>query len=360
MEVNLKPTGVVPNGICDDADDYYIRRFFGSYLFPEVKDGLDYFGGDGIHFKLPTAEMTARIESHALWLKGDPSGKRLNASGEDLSCTIFTNCDFRKAIFNGTDFNHSWFVGCDFSNSFCVNSNFRNSGILLCFIRNGFLCNSEFESALIHESEFLGTDITGASFKNARIEECMLKKIQSRDIDLSGTYFDSTTVKNCQLTNVNFNDSYIFESSFINNTFVSPTFFFEKEKVCDPNVFYKSSFINPTGNMIVPFICPESGPFIGFKRARHNKVVVLEIPAHAKRSSALSRKCRCSEAKVVDILDYDGNSNAADSVESIRDPEFVYKIGETVKVDNFCGDRWNECSEGIHFFMSFKEATHYY
>ena len=39
--------------------------------------------------------------------------------------------------------------------------------------------------------------------------------------------------------------------------------------------------------------CPEEGAFIGWKKA-HNHIVKLEICADALRSSATSRKCRCS------------------------------------------------------------------
>ena len=30
-----------------------------------------------------------------------------------------------------------------------------------------------------------------------------------------------------------------------------------------------------------------------------------------------------------------------------------------VSVDDFCDDRWNECSAGIHFFINFEEAVRY-
>ena len=49
-----------------------------------------------------------------------------------------------------------------------------------------------------------------------------------------------------------------------------------------------------------PLQCPETGSFIGYKKAA-DKIVMLEICADAKRSSATSRKCRCSKAKVLSI-----------------------------------------------------------
>jgi hypothetical protein len=34
-------------------------------------------------------------------------------------------------------------------------------------------------------------------------------------------------------------------------------------------------------------------------------------------------------------------------------------VGETIEVKDFDDDRWNECSAGIHFFITRKEAVEY-
>ena len=39
--------------------------------------------------------------------------------------------------------------------------------------------------------------------------------------------------------------------------------------------------------------------------------------------------------------------------------DFIYKMGEIVEVNNFNNDRWNECSSGIHFFITKQEALDY-
>ena len=55
-----------------------------------------------------------------------------------------------------------------------------------------------------------------------------------------------------------------------------------------------------------PMQCPESGAYIGYKKAG-GLIVKLEITEDAVRSSATSRKCRASKAKVLSITDLDGN-----------------------------------------------------
>lgn len=110
-------------------------------------------------------------------------------------------------------------------------------------------------------------------------------------------------------------------------------------------------------NKYVPIACPDSGAFIGWKKCRKDTLVKLEILADAKRSSAFGRKCRCSAAKVLEITDADGNQ-ITETV-SCRDFGFIYRTGEIVSVDDFDEDRKNECSTGIHFFITRQEAVDY-
>ena len=54
-------------------------------------------------------------------------------------------------------------------------------------------------------------------------------------------------------------------------------------------------------------VCPQEGAFIGWKKCKDGKLVKLLILEDAKRSSATTRKCRCSKAKVLKIIDAKGN-----------------------------------------------------
>ena len=97
---------------------------------------------------------------------------------------------------------------------------------------------------------------------------------------------------------------------------------------------------------------PEEGSFIGWKKCRENVIVKLLIPEDAKRSSATTRKCRCDKAFVLDIF-------GGDQGVSQHNLTFIYRKGETVSVDDFDDNRWNECSTGIHFFITREEAECY-
>lgn len=112
-------------------------------------------------------------------------------------------------------------------------------------------------------------------------------------------------------------------------------------------------------NKFFPLCCPEHGSFIAWKKSRDNYIVKLEVTENAKRSSAFGRKCRCSEAKVLAIETIDGRDAGVKEVRSDYDYNFVYRVGETVSVDNFYDDRRNECAAGIHFFITRQEAVDY-
>ena len=105
--------------------------------------------------------------------------------------------------------------------------------------------------------------------------------------------------------------------------------------------------------------CPETGTFVGWKKGRDGELIKLLIPEDAFRSSATTRKCRCSKAIVLDIRDELGYWANINQARSEHDYDFVYKKGEMVSVPNFDFDRWKECAAGIHFFITAREAMEY-
>ena len=105
-------------------------------------------------------------------------------------------------------------------------------------------------------------------------------------------------------------------------------------------------------------VCPEEGSFIGYKKA-NGHIVKLRITEDALRSSATSRKCRCSKAEVLSITTLDGEDDGVTSVPSNYDSDFIYRVGTTVEVEDFETDRWDECAAGIHFFITRQEAVQY-
>ena len=98
-------------------------------------------------------------------------------------------------------------------------------------------------------------------------------------------------------------------------------------------------------------ITPE-GSLIGWKKCIKGVIVKLRIPEDAKRSNATGRKCRAEYAEVLEII-------GADEAQSSRHSDFVYRKGEIVRPDKWDDNRWEECSSGIHFFITRYEAEQY-
>ena len=115
-----------------------------------------------------------------------------------------------------------------------------------------------------------------------------------------------------------------------------------------------------SGAINIPFIalsCPSEGTLIGWKKVR-DYLIKLEIPEDAKRCSATTNKCRCDKAKVLSITDIQSGAEIQEITNNQYAP-CVYKVGEMVYPDSFDDDRWNECSNGIHFFINKQEAINY-
>jgi hypothetical protein len=98
-------------------------------------------------------------------------------------------------------------------------------------------------------------------------------------------------------------------------------------------------------------ICPQVGGFYAFKKTKKG-VVKLYIPADAKRVNAIgSRKCRADKVKVVSGDGVGGSSPTHGNL--------VYEKGAVLVADKFDDDFTTECTNGIHFFMSYEEAESY-
>ena len=108
-------------------------------------------------------------------------------------------------------------------------------------------------------------------------------------------------------------------------------------------------------------IVPEYGAFFGYKKLGDGGTALLEIPATAGRVGGLTgRKCRAEWAKVVVLFAPDGTKRPKTATTpSLRDGEFMYRVGRVVKPDAWCDDPKIECAGGIHFFLTHHEAKEY-
>ena len=197
------------------------------------------------------------------------------------------------------------------------------------------LSEADLSGADLSWADLSGADLSEANLSGANLIGANLRGADLSEADLSGADLSWADLREADLSWADLRGSCLSRANLRGATHV------ETAIVDNHTLFFSMQ-------------CPESGSYTGFKKAG-GRIVQLEIPADALRSSATSRKCRASKAFVVSITDMDGNP-AGDRVESDYDKSFVYTVGEFIEVKDFDTDRWNECAPGIHHYITRAEA----
>lgn len=223
------------------------------------------------------------------------------------------------------NFNNCYIDGLSFSNFCCENPNNKLN-----------LSSIEFTRSIIVDCRFDDCDLVGCDFSqseliNSVFVDCYMMETSFCDAKVKSEFY------RIDFTQADFSYANLYNSSF-------------KHCIFD-NVIYDMQ------TAFFTLQCPEEGDFIGYKKCRDNVIVKLLITG--KRSSATSRKCRCSEAKVLEISKDPWTGLVPPYAVSKYDFNFVYRVGETVSVPDFDENRWDECSTGIHFFITRHEAEMY-
>lgn len=91
------------------------------------------------------------------------------------------------------------------------------------------------------------------------------------------------------------------------------------------------------------------GNLIAWKKI-NGVIIKLRIPEAARRSCAMSRKHRAEYAEVLEIEG--GLSSITGGYNTTK-----YSVGCIVFPDSWDDCRWNECSHGIHFYLTREEAV---
>lgn len=220
-------------------------------------------------------------------------------------------------------------------------------------IQRSVFVDSAFNYVIFRHCHFDDCTIVGTVFNNCKFYDCRFTR----------STIAETCFSQCIFENVNFIRTVAAHSEFSLSSFVNM-------HVDSESSFYETYFDSQTDkedNIRKYFLstCPAEGSFIGWKKAydidnERQVLVKLEIADDAKRSSAFGKKCRCSKARVMGIFTLDGQPLHNVKVHSFYDQAFMYEVGKMVMpVDEFDDDWRDECSSGIHFFISKEDAINY-
>ena len=258
-------------------------------------------------------QLNKIIEKHQHYLNKDIDG--WESMKADLSDKNLSGLDLRNANL----------IEADLSNASLSNSNLRNANL-----NNANLREANLYGANLIEADLNNADLIDADLNNACLRYANLRKADLRKADLSEADMYEADLKEANLLGTNLKNT---------NT------------VC--------AVINEDTKIDYPIACPKTGSFIGYKKAVFRKIVKLQICEDAKRSSATTKKCRCSKALVLAIENIDGSDSGLKGIASIYDPSFIYRVGKIAEVPDFDNNRWRECSPGIHFFANRQDAVEY-
>ena len=272
------------------------------------------------------------LDKHEKWLNGEEDGEKADLNGVDLSYV-----DLSYVVLRGADLR-----GSNLKGAYLRRSDLRNSDLKDTNLKYAYLKDIDLSYANLMGANLSYTNLKDANLKDTNLRDADLRGANLRDADLCGADLRLVDLSYADLSYANLTNTNLGGSNLTNAN------------------LYNADLKNINYNTSTSFFalqCPEKGSFIGYKIARE-KIVELLITEDAKRSSATSRKCRCSKAKVLSITNVE-NTEEYNEVASVRDKSFVYRVGEIVEVKDFDENRWNECSAGIHFFMTRDEAVKY-
>ena len=277
---------------------------------------------------LTREELDKILEDHRHWINEDCEGwqnMRGDLSGADLRDADLRGADLRganlyDADLRGANLYDANLSGADLRDADLRGADLRGANLYDANLSGANLCRADLSGANLYDANLCRADLSGANLYGANLCRADLRRANLRRADLRRADLSGADLSGANL--------------------------------------YDADLSGAKNEPYIPMVCPEEDAFVGWKTAG-KKIVKLEIPADAKRSSATSRKCRCNKAKVLAIYEFDGTESDVNEVASDYNNNFIYRVGETVEEKEFDDDRWNECSRGIHFFINRQEAINY-
>lgn len=94
-----------------------------------------------------------------------------------------------------------------------------------------------------------------------------------------------------------------------------------------------------------------------YKKLRDEKIATLKLVKGQTFQSEHFYKCRTDRAIVVEITNIDNTEEYQNGV-SMRNSSFIYEVGKEV-IANRYDENIEECSNGIHFFLTREKAVEY-
>ena len=224
---------------------------------------------------------------------------------EDLRGAGLREADLMRADLRGADLQ-----GADLRRADLRDANLRGANLRGADLQGADLRRADLQGADLRRADLRDTNLRGANLQNADLGGAYLAWANLEGADLRGADLRGADLHGVNLQGVNLTDA-----------------------------------------LLPDFQIPAKGVEItGYKKLCDGSIAVLLIPADAMRTASLiGNKCRASRAIVIDGSGARGVTRGGVS----------YMTGAEVYPDSYDADIREECTHGIHFFMTRKEAEAY-
>jgi uncharacterized protein YjbI with pentapeptide repeats len=279
-------------------------RWTDEVLFAaEVPEGLE----RGLHMRVALEQATAA---------------RANLRGANLRGADLSGATLRDANLSGANLSDATLRGANLRGENLSDANLSDANLSDANLSDATLRGATLRGANLSDANLRGANLSDANLRGADLSGATLRGANLRGANLSGADLSGATLRGANLSDANLSDANLSDATGADYAIAQ--------------------------TRILP-----DGDLIGWKKCSNGVLVKLRIPADAKRSSAFGRKCR---AEFVDVLEVIG---AEFGVTSNHGPRTEYRVGQRVTPDKW-DDNWqDECSHGLHFFITRLEAENY-
>lgn len=199
----------------------------------------------------------------------------------------------------------------------------------------------KFSGAVLWENDAIDT-LSNANLLLVNLAYANLSYANLSGVNLSGVNLSSVNLSSANLPYTNFSRANL---SYANLSYAN----LSSADLSYANLSRaKISNVDLSGTISTISILPE-GKLIGWKKLKEG-LCKLEIPVKAKRVNSTGRKCRAEYVKVLALFP------RGTKVGHGTYDETPYQVGKIVRPDSYDPDFRVECSHGIHFFITRKEA----
>ena len=220
----------------------------------------------------------------------------------------------------------------------------NTSGEVLQEVPGDTLVNANLSGLDLSGADLSGADLRGAALRETRLRDAKLSRanLSRANLTMAGLHWANLSEADLTEANLSWANLRRADLSMVDLTKVN----LSEADMAGAHI---------EGTILPPPLTPSEGDFTGYKKVLQADgtytVITLRIPTFAQRTSALvSRKCRASHVIVVE-------GTGVSPTKASR--KLTYTPGVIVTADHFDPDRREECTHGIHFFLTREEAEAY-